>query len=118
MGGGPAGWVAGSGWRVVSNLGLMGLRADEDWFSSSPPWIQRLSVSICELASFSPSGGILGSADWMTQVMSDEVMFPGSTIFPPELPLRVAEKVERSSPPLVLSGLWQFRQACWKMGRT
>jgi len=104
--------------RAVSNLGLDGLRADDDLFSSNPPSIQRLRISICVAASLSPSGGIFGSAVWSTQAISDELASPGSTIFPPELPFRVPEKVERSRPPLVLSGLWQFRQDCSKIGKT
>ncbi len=68
--------------------------------------------------SFSPSGGIFGSADCFTTLISVEEMSPGSTTFPEEPPFMVPEKFERSRPPLVLSGLWQFRQDCSKIRST
>ena len=104
--------------EAALNFGALGLRAVEFAFSSNPPSIHALMIATCGAPSASPSGGIFGSAVRMMLVRIFEEASPGSAIFPPDPPFMAALNEERSRPPLVLSGLWQFRHDCWKIGNT
>ena len=118
IGGGPSGLAPPAPFMALLNFGALGLRAVEFAFSSNPPSIHALMIATCGAPSASPSGGIFGSAVRMMLVRIFEEASPGSAIFPPDPPFMAALNEERSRPPLVLSGLWQFRHDCWKIGNT
>src|SRR5436305_1197480 len=119
MGGGPAGLPLVIEESEISNFGLLTIFALLPEFSSAPARIHCRIVSRLSPGIIADLGGMLGCCLCETRRNSRLLSGSPGLMTSPELPPAIRlVKLLTTSPPLLLSWLWQAKHLSRRIGRT